>query len=225
MCHQCKEIFDHMGNIVDDPNQNENCYDLQDDRYFADCPAGTHCSTSLRSDWLIQGYQILVFERSCSDDQITPQDEPCEYRSGGTSIYKDCETHCDTNGCNDDNEVELLFSKLDGNGDPEPLKCFAYRSDENVENENYDDSDVTLMTCPQFANQGCFKAEYTPGDSNLPGFIAGYHKGCSMFPIGTLNKDCLSTPAIGSTCRGTKYEYQETCFLQNIFRTLHDRFM
>ena len=224
MCHQCKEIFDHMGNIVDDPNQNENCYVLEDDRYLSNCPAGTHCSTSLRSDWLIQGYQILVFERSCTDDEINPQDEPCEYRSGGTSIYKDCETHCDTNGCNDHNEVELLFSKLDGNGDPEPLKCFAYRSDEDTADENYDNSDATLMTCPRFANQGCFKAEYTPGDSNLPGFIPGYHKGCSMFPLGRLNKDCTSSQAVGSTCRG-----QTTCllidFLKNMFRTLHKRFL
>ena len=144
----------------------------------------------------------MVFERSCSDDVINPQDEPCEYRSGGTSIYKDCETHCDINGCNDHNEVELLFSKLDGNGDPEPLKCFAYRSDEDAADENYDNSDATLMTCPRFANQGCFKAEYTSGDSNLPGFFPGYHKGCSMFPLGRLNKDCTSSQAVGSTCRG-----------------------
>lgn len=201
MCHQCNEIFDHMGNIVDDPNQNENCYDLQDDRYLAPCPTGTHCATSLRSDWLIQGYQVLVFERSCSADHSNPQDEPCDYRSSGTSIYKDCKINCDTNDCNNDNEVELLFSKLDGNDNPEPLRCFAYRSDQTTGNDDYNDSDGTLMDCPRFANQGCFKAEYTPGDTSLP-FNAGYHKGCSMFPLGTLTKDCTSSSAIGTTCRG-----------------------
>ena len=151
---------------------------------------------------MIQGYQVLVFERTCSDDLSNPQDEPCEYRSSGTSIYKDCKMNCDTNGCNNDKEVELLFSKLDASGNPETLQCFAYRSNESTANEEYSDSDGTLMDCPRFANQGCFKAEYTPGDTSLPGFNAGYHKGCSMFPLGKMNKECSSISAIGTTCRG-----------------------
>ena len=84
MCHQCVEIFDHMGNRVSDPNQNESCYDLVDDRYLAVCPGGTHCSNSLRTDWFIQGFQILFFQRGCETyqpEEIVEDD--CEYRAGG----------------------------------------------------------------------------------------------------------------------------------------------
>ena len=144
------------------------------------------------------------------------------------SIYKDCKTNCDTDGCNDDKDVELLFSKLDENGEPESIQCFAYRSDLNTEydysamslnsrntnftiqeNEvsdrsadDYQDSDDYLMDCPRFANQGCFKAEYTQGTADLPTFVSGFHKGCSMYPLGDISKECTTAGAIGTTCRG-----------------------
>ena len=73
-----------MGNRVSDPNQNESCYDLVDDRYLAVCPGGTHCSNSLRTDWFIQGFQILFFQRGCETYQ--PEEiveDSCEYRAGG----------------------------------------------------------------------------------------------------------------------------------------------
>ena len=87
MCHQCVEIFDHMGNRVEDPNQNESCYNLEDDRYLDVCPGGTHCSNSLRTDWFIQGFQILFFQRGCESYQ--PEDDvqdECEYRAGGLRL-------------------------------------------------------------------------------------------------------------------------------------------
>ena len=84
MCHQCVEIFDHMGNRVSDPNQNESCYDLVDDRYLDVCPGGTHCSNSLRTDWFIQGFQILFFQRGCETYPTeTVVEDGCEYRAGG----------------------------------------------------------------------------------------------------------------------------------------------
>ena len=143
------------------------------------------------------------------------------------SIYKDCKTNCDTDGCNDDKDVELLFSKLDENGEPESIQCFAYRSDLNTEYDyssmaldsrntnstiqendvsgrsaDYQDSDDYLMDCPRFANQGCFKAEYTQGTADLPTFVSGFHKGCSMYPLGDISKECTTAGAIGTTCRG-----------------------
>ena len=73
-----------MGNRVSDPNQNESCYDLVDDRYLAVCPGGTHCSNSLRTDWFIQGFQILFFQRGCETYQPEESvEDECEYRAGG----------------------------------------------------------------------------------------------------------------------------------------------
>ena len=112
MCHQCVEIFDHMGNRVSDPNQNESCYDLVDDRYLAVCPGGTHCSNSLRTDWFIQGFQILFFQRGCETyqpEEIVEND--CEYRAGGLrkvlTIIKLINTICPTFV-----ETEKVFIKI-----------------------------------------------------------------------------------------------------------------
>ena len=150
------------------------------------------------------------------------------------SIYKDCKTNCNTDGCNDDKEVELLFSKLDSEGNPESIQCFAYRSDLDTEYDymemsldsrsvdfalendkaiskfaDYQDSDGYLMDCPRFANQGCFKAEYTEGDADIPAFVSGFHKGCSMYPLGDISKECTTAGSIGTTCRGEKVKLKQ----------------
>ena len=45
LCHDCVEVFDHMGRRMDD-DQNHNCYNLTDERYLKPCSG--QCSTSLR---------------------------------------------------------------------------------------------------------------------------------------------------------------------------------
>ena len=118
---------------------------------------------------------------------------------------------------------------MDSDGNPESIQCFAYRSDLEatydytamsldsrsadfaMENDilvgltaDYQDSDGYLMDCPRFANQGCFKAEYTEGDADIPTFVSGFHKGCSMYPLGDISKECTTAGSIGTTCRGEK---------------------
>ena len=121
---------------------------------------------------------------------------------------------------------------MDSDGNPESIQCFAYRSDLEtnynytamsldsrstdfakfaMENDtavsrsaDYQDSDAYLMDCPRFANQGCFKAEYTEGDADIPAFVSGFHKGCSMYPLGDISKECTTAGSIGTTCRGEK---------------------
>ena len=48
-CHQCMEIFDHMGQAVQPTPENENCYNLTDSRHAGYCqPLATHCATQLK---------------------------------------------------------------------------------------------------------------------------------------------------------------------------------
>ena len=48
-CHQCQEIFDHMGNPVQPETQDQNCYNLTDDSHLDYCsPGATHCATTLK---------------------------------------------------------------------------------------------------------------------------------------------------------------------------------
>ena len=118
---------------------------------------------------------------------------------------------------------------MDSDGNPESIQCFAYRSDLETNHDytamsldsrsadfatendivvtrsaDYHDSDGYLMDCPRFANQGCFKAEYTEGDADIPTFVSGFHKGCSMYPLGDISKECTTAGSIGTTCRGEK---------------------
>ena len=123
---------------------------------------------------------------------------------------------------------------MDSEGNPESIQCFAYRSDLDTEYDymemsldsrsvdfalendiaiskfaDYQDSDGYLMDCPRFANQGCFKAEYTEGDADIPAFVSGFHKGCSMYPLGDISKECTTAGSIGTTCRGEKVKLKQ----------------
>ena len=52
----------------------------------------------------------------------------CDAAQLGDTIFKDCNTTCSGDGCNDNNDVELLFSDLDENGDPVQIRssCIFY---------------------------------------------------------------------------------------------------
>ena len=66
-------------------------------------------------------------------------DEPasvCESANSGIVIFKDCNTTCTGfDGCNDGNDVELLFSAMDESGNPKEMSCYAYRSDNRDDNQ------------------------------------------------------------------------------------------
>ena len=46
----------------------------------------------------------------------------CEAAQAGTTIYKDCNITCNDDECNNNNDVELLFSHLDENGQPVEIR-------------------------------------------------------------------------------------------------------
>ena len=79
-------------------------------------------------------------------------------------LFKDCETSCNTPNCNANNEVELLYSDRDENGDPRDLHCYEYAMDKlsegglsSYEDDNVPNSDWYIRKCPRWANQGCFR--------------------------------------------------------------------
>lgn len=210
-CHQCMEIRDHMGERVPNQNHNdENCYELVDDQFLDFCRGDqTQCITTLRTDWFAFGYQILFFSRNCSES-IEIQAEglengECDAAQAGNTIYKDCNITCSGVGCNNNNDVELLFSDLDENGESVEISCYAYRqeTDEKVHNTTtYPDKDDFSMNCPRFANQGCFKSEYTVNpDFPIPGIRNSFNKGCSMYELGNVEPDCRDLNLLGGMCR------------------------
>ena len=81
-------------------------------------------------------------------------------------LFKDCETSCNTPNCNDGNDVELLYSDRDENGDPRDLHCYEFDMDKlsesglsSYEDNNIPNSDWYVRKCPRWANQGCFRAD------------------------------------------------------------------
>jgi hypothetical protein len=207
MCHQCLEIRDHMGQIIpNQPRNDENCHDLINNDYLGYCRGDhTHCANILKTDWFLGGYQILFHERMCSYDE--PADV-CESANSGIVIFKDCNTTCSgSDGCNDGNDVELLFSATDESGNPKDMSCYAYRSDtrdgekQPLPDGSYDGVDDLIMQCPRFANQGCFKADYELAEDGAEVFPTGFHKGCSMFELEDRETECQENPFLGTICR------------------------
>ena len=161
------------------------------------------------------GYQLLFFERLCESDQRKIEGETCKVSDGQFSIFKDCTDYCDSDECNNGKDVELHYSKLDENGVPVKKRCFAYKGEMNSTTRDIDEAvgeyegiDDVIMTCPRFANQGCFKADYRHGQ--LEGFPNGYSKGCSMYGLGEREQYCSGSDVLGTTCRGN-FESKNLC--------------
>ena len=77
-----------------------------------------HTHFIFRTDWLSGGYQLLFFERSCEIDQGIIEGSTCTTQINDWSVFKDCSHFCDSNGCNNDKEIEMEFAALDENGFP-----------------------------------------------------------------------------------------------------------
>ena len=102
------------------------------------------------------------------------------------------------------------------------LSCYAYRSDTQISldsnrNLSIEDNDVTsvapntkdypnpdgyMMQCPRFANNGCFKANFTEGTEDIEAFRDSFHKGCSMYDLGDDEQVCREIGNLGTACKG-----------------------
>ena len=93
-------------------------------------------------------------------------------------------------GCNSNSDVYDSLTRVDENGDPVQLSCnvFASEFDDWITNDpNWDETnpdfnlldnlDARQMDCPNFANWGCFSANYTEGEFSNTAVLAGFNKG------------------------------------------------
>ena len=75
------------------------------------------------------------------------------------------------------------------------------------------------MACPRFANQGCFKSEYTVNlDFPLPGFKNSFNKGCSMYELGDIEPVCKDLILLGGMCRGKFLVHPIFCEESTLYR-------
>ncbi len=75
----------------------------------------------------------------------------------------------------------------------------------DMDRKFYPDADGYLMECPRFANNGCFKSEFTEGDADIDSFRDSFHKGCSMYDLGDEEPVCRDVGTLGTACKGSYY--------------------
>ena len=93
-------------------------------------------------------------------------------------------------GCNSNSDVYDSLTRVDENGNPVKLSCHVFASeydDFETNDPNWDESnpdfnllnnlDARQMDCPNFANWGCFSANYTEGEFSNTAVLAGFNKG------------------------------------------------
>ena len=167
--------------------------------FFQPCPSGLNlCASKMSVDWLSGGDQTITFSRSCSAKEINFGQECTEFGNTGhgqklvkkfpnfslefkfltefkVGLFKDCETSCNTPNCNANNDVELLYSNRDENGDPRDLHCYEYAMDKlnkgglsSYEDDNVPNSDWYVRKCPRWANQGCFRGNQIWNEGSNP---------------------------------------------------------
>ena len=81
------------------------------------------------------------------------------------------------------------------------LSCSQYSSDYDFlgdENSNQNDQmnriEEKLISCPPFANSGCFIGNWTKNDDKVEVHGSnGLHKGCSMLSLGDMETDCAQS--------------------------------
>ena len=109
--------------------------------------------------------------------------------------YKDCYNYCNGDGCNQNNDVESEFTRLDKFGNSIELTCYDFTMSydvmehENITNnlDGLENLNNRQRKCPNYANWGCFTGNFTSREiqddlgENLRPQI---NKGCSMFDLG-----------------------------------------
>ena len=110
-------------------------------------------------------------------------------------MYKDCYNICLEDGCNNNRDVQKSHTKLDENGDPVELECYDYSAE-------FDDGELNtrIRKCPNFANWGCFVANFTA--RNLDDWYPelAINQGCSMFDLDQ-NDECNNLGSVGTACK------------------------
>ena len=123
---------------------------------------------------------MITFKRSCGFPDESLSGLKCNDGYSSPIAYKgkpyhfvitckpwdslDCEQGCNSDGCNNNNDVETGFIRFDEDGiTPRELECFEYASLHDYSSEDDFDQygelaniDKYTRKCPSFANNGCF---------------------------------------------------------------------
>ena len=196
-CHVCSADFNHRGEKIGEGD--DNCVNIEDDEYLTDCDLRyDHCETDTITDWIANGEQTYKLRRKCS--QAIPEDYPMTQCFQGSSLhlmYKDCYQHCYGDGCNGNNDVNQEHSRLDEEGNPISLECYAYSKNSTG------DWDDEVMQCPNYANWGCFTGNFTnvEWEHNNADYVDQLNKGCSMFEPSTMPTECNDFIATSFACK------------------------
>ena len=86
-------------------------------------------------------------------------------------------------GCNSGSDVIDQFTRLDEYGNPVELECYEFAGVRELPDgitgnlDGYPDLNDNVRKCPNFANWGCFAANFTEGEFSNSAVLAGFNKG------------------------------------------------
>ena len=188
-CIVCSETQDHHGNPIASSDKGSGCFsgklDNVDD-YMLECPGNSaYCGVEFFADWFPRGFQQFSVRRGC---RTQPAPADCTSSSLPGFQYKDCYTTCESDGCNDKNDVFSKATELDESGRPREIDCLSCSSDfdteADVNGKPFCYTEGNAQSCPVYANAGCFKSKALVNfDDGLPGNEEHYYKGCSTFKL------------------------------------------
>ena len=152
------------------------------------------------TDWTPEGDQRYAIDRKCHTQnyQSPPVDEiKCSVGTNPAQMTKDCYNICLGDGCNNNREVQSAHTRLDENGDPVEIECYDFAS----AYEDFDQIGQRTRKCPNFANWGCFTANFTARyqDDSYPSLTI--NQGCSMFELDEVEGKCNNLGSIGTACK------------------------
>ena len=86
-------------------------------RWISKWRTGSNWILLIKSFYFFTSFHVKEFEKGLEGGK-------CEAAQAGTTIYKDCNITCNDDECNNNNDVELLFSHLNENGQPVEIRYF-----------------------------------------------------------------------------------------------------
>ena len=111
-CIVCNEAQDHHGNPIGSSDNGSGCFYgnlTNPEEYMQECSsAQPYCGVEFFADWFPRGYQQFSVRRGCRAQAAV---EDCFASSLPGFQYKDCFTTCQSDGCNDKNDVFSQRSK------------------------------------------------------------------------------------------------------------------
>ena len=184
-CYQCTGTRNAQGAPVGVGD--DRCFEHPSENSLTDCAQGEdYCIDELIIDWLPRGDQVARIVRGCSK---VPKDT-CSGSDLPMTAYKDCFLSCVGDKCNNNFNVAKKFLP----NDRKTFECQAceyIQYDDGEESGNINCQEPTgpehsnnyNVTCPDYAQYGCFTAASVHISQQDQQSKAEIYKGCSTFPL------------------------------------------